>query len=446
MARERLTSRARQAADDKTPYPGSINQEGREEEQRGSMTYRTFEPSVANHEMTDYTKVHGVSDQHNEIGFGIPDPASGMLVASADYQAKCIKAAELAETFLGPKVSDRMLLAQARDFLSMNDEVLDRTLERFNRTDTLYVAEEMEVEEEVEEEGEVEVDEEAMVEVAPVEEGPAQNPDPEITNIEETPVAPAPEDPACDCNCTTKVEEETSNPARDIPEMPEGQAASPQVNTMAPAAPVVEETAMVMSEEKATNLAQLAACTLQPHECTQANIVEQAKKFASMSDDQVKTLLASFGRTAVESEEVDGTEAACVAEEAPVEEAPAEVAGEACAEDTNEIDIASETGIDIATLDLAEELHGSEVAMSANDEAELASVFGGQAPQQEQIDPNEALTASIAALAGGRSKVASKVGVKSIGKVTLQNTQAQPEASELEGLWNSPGEFPGGGF
>ena len=58
MARNRLTSRARQAADDQTPYPGSINQEGREEEGRGSMTYRTFEPSVANHELTDYTRVH----------------------------------------------------------------------------------------------------------------------------------------------------------------------------------------------------------------------------------------------------------------------------------------------------------------------------------------------------------------------------------------------------
>ena len=157
MARERLTSRARQAADDQTPYPGSINQEGREEEQRGSNTYRTFEPSVANHELTDFSKVHGVSDQHNEIGFGIPDPASGMLVASSEYQAKCIKAAELAETYLGPKVGDRMLLAQARDFLSLTDESLDRTLERFNRTDTMYVAEE----------------EEAPAEEAPAEDGRA---------------------------------------------------------------------------------------------------------------------------------------------------------------------------------------------------------------------------------------------------------------------------------
>jgi len=428
MARERLTSRARQAADDQNPYPGSINQEGREEEQRGSMTYRTFEPSVANHEMTDYTKVHGVSDQHNEVGFGIPDPASGMLVASADYQAKCIKAAELAETFLGPKVSDRMLLAQARDFLSMKDETLDRTLERFNRTDGLYVASDEEdavedVEEEAAEGETVEQEEEAAEEVAEVEEGEGEVEEEaaeEEAVAEEVAIEVAPV--AVETPSETKVEETTDNPTRDIPEMPEGQAASPQVNTM--------------SEAQATNLAMLASCTLGAEECSQENIVAQAQKFAGLDNEQVKTLLAGFGKVAVEDDE----KVAEVAEEVELDVAGADCAGE---EVESEVTVSADNSIDISSLNLTEDFNDGAVAMTAAEEQELASAFGAVAPVQETTE--NALTASIAALAGGRSKVASKVGVKSIGKVTLQNNQPS-EPNELEGLWNAPGEFPGGGF
>lgn len=478
MGRERLTSRARQAADDKTPYPGSINQEGREEEQRGSMTYRTFEPSIANHELTDYTRVHGVSDQHNDIGFGIPDPASGMLVASSEYQAKCIKAAELAETFLGPKVSDRMLLAQARDFLSLDDEVLDRTIERFNRTDSLYVAaEDEDAEEDVEEEneegeseseeeeaaealakpeeGEGEVEEEASEEEAVAQEAaipaapaaPAQSArvgetEPAIKNIEETPAAPAVA-PAT----TSKVEEQTSNPVRDIPEMPEGQAASPQVNVpgstgvmgandAATQPEAVVEDVACMSAARATNLAQLAACTLEVQDCTQANIIKQAKKFASLNNDQVKILLASYGKVAEEVAEVEEVE------EAP--EAPeAEMAAVPCAteETETEVEVASVQDMDLSSFDLNEEFNDGPVTATAEDQAELASIFDEEAQMMMPpvMDPTQAIVASIAQLSGQpRAKVASKIGVQSVGKVTLQAPASQPanDVGELESLWS----------
>jgi len=468
MARERLTSHARQAADDKTPYPGSVNQEGREEEQRGSMTYRTFEPSIANHELTDYTKVHGVSDQHNEIGFGVPDPASGMLVASTQYQAKCIKAAELAETFLGPKVSDHMLLAQARDFLSLDDEVLDRTIERFNRTDTLYVAgEDEDAEEDVEEENEEGEDESEEEEAAEaVAEPEAGEGEVEEEASEEEAAAQEVAIPAAPAAAMPN--DETDNPSRQIPQMPEGQAAAPAgsgAGSMSPeaaastpeaaVAPVVEveaTEAMYMSEARATNLAQLAACTLQAHECTQQNIVKQAKKFASMNNEQVKVLLASFGRVATDDADADDVDdkGACVAEDdaaAPIVDAPVEAP--VVEEEASEVEVASMQGIDISSFDLNEEFNDGPVTATEQDQAELASIFDDQAPQMmpQTMDPTQTLTASIAALAGGRSKTASKIGVKSVGKVTLQNTQAQPSnVNELEGLWTSPDQFPGGGF
>jgi len=467
MARERLTSRARQAADDKTPYPGSINQEGREEEGRGSMTYRTFEPSVANHELQDLRRVHGVSDQHNEIGFGVPDPASGMLVASSEYQAKCIKAAELAETFLGPKVSDRMLLAQARDFLVLSDEGLDRTLERFNRTDNLYVAEEAPVEpapveesavEEQEEAAEAcmtaEADEEEKEEAEEVAEeaeevaedvsGPeaedeAQEIEQAADEVAEMPAAPAPAAP----------NDEVDVPSRQIPQMEEGSAASPDAQTpsagsMDPeaaatkpegAAPVaVEEEAVeaMYSEERATNLAQLAAATLKPEECTQENIVEQAKKFASLQDDQIKVLLASYGQEYVEAPQAQ--------EEAPAEET-AEVASD------GEIEVSQAQSLDVGSFDLNEEFNDGPVTATPEEQAELASIFEDQqAPQMPQMsNPQDALTASIAQLAG-RSKVASKVGVKSVGNVTLQNNAPAQKSSELESIWDAPADFPMGGF
>ena len=424
MARERLTSRARQAADDQTPYPGSINQEGREEEQRGSNTYRTFEPSVANHELTDYNKVHGVSDQHNEIGFGIPDPASGMLVASPEYQAKCIKAAELAETFLGPKVGDRMLLAQARDFLSLSDETLDRTLERFNRTDTMYVAEAVEeAVEEAEEEAEEAV-EEAVEEAKEVVEG-----EPEV----EVEAAPAPVEEAV-VDSAPQENDEPDNSVRQIPQMPEGEAAAPTATET----PVVEEAEVVMSEARAANLTNLAACTLKPEECTQENIVVAARKFASLDNDQIKSLLAGYGKECVaeEEEEVspeEGTEAPVVAE-APLEE--------------TEVEVATASTLDIGSFDLSEEFNDGPVMATAEEEAELASIFGDApiATTPEINSQQQAMLASISQLSGTPVKTASKMGVKSIGNVMLQGSVPASEAPELENLWSAPSDFPGGGF
>jgi len=449
MARERLTSRARQAADDKTPYPGSINQEGREEDGRGSNTYRTFEPSVANHELQDLRRVHGVSDQHNEIGFGIPDPASGMLVASSEYQAKCIKAAELAETFLGPKVGDRMLLAQARDFLVLSDEALDRTIERFNRTDSIYIAEEAEAEVEVEEEvpaveagssctAEESEEEESEEEEKEEKEEEKEEGAPEV----EIDAAPATEAELA-IDSAPQANAETGVSSREIPQMEEGSAASPTVKLpgsggMSPEAAAsmpetaVEEEVAMMSEARATNLANLASCTLEAHECTQENIIAHAQSFANLSDSQVKILLASHGREAIETS------------------VPAEAKVEIASD--NEIEVAQAQNLDIGSFDLSEEFNDGPITATPEEEAELASIFGDApmaAPLPQGMNSQQALMASISQLTGGQVKTASsKLGVKSIGNVTLQqqNAPAQSGGNELESLWDAPADFPGGGF
>jgi hypothetical protein len=261
----------------------------------------------------------------------------------------------------------------------------------------------------------------------------------------------------------TPEEEATDNPARDIPDMPPGQAASPQVNSpsagsMSPeaAAPdaetVAEETeeAMVMSEDRAANLAQLAACTLSPEQYSEENIVKQAKKFASLDDEQIQTLLAGYGKTAQmpSNGAIDTAPEAAVAEED--EEKETDKACVTAEGKDSDVEVASVQEIDVGSFDLSDDYYDGPVTATDEEMAELNSIFDDEQTQiPAAMDPAQALTASIAQLSGqSRSKVASKVGVKSLGNVTLQSPQANPkdEVSELEGLWNSPNEFPGGGF
>jgi hypothetical protein len=336
MARERLTNRARQSADDKTPYPGSVNQEGRAEEGRGSMTYRTFEPSVENHEGQDLGWVHENDENRNEMNIGIPDPASHTAITAsadegtdeADFQRKCLKAAQCAELVLGDKVSDRVLLAQARDFLAMDEDTLDRTIERFNRTETLYTAEKGEAKEEKKEEAP------APEGAAPV--APAVPPMPEPVALPKAPAAPVPT-VACTAADAPKVEETKKEEVKE------------------------EVKEKVASKARALNLARLAARTLSVDQCTRENIAKQSEKFASMTDEVLALALVAAGEQPV----VDDAAVAPVKEEEK----------EKVAELMTEKQQCPVAGINESDFDLSNEFNDGPTASDAAADAELASVF-----------------------------------------------------------------------
>jgi hypothetical protein len=439
MARRRLTARDRVAADDKTPYPGSINQEGRAEEGRGSMTYRTFEPSAENHEGIDYGNVHG-GDRHNEMGYGIPDPASGTLITGSEYQQKCLKAAELAELVLGEKVNDRMILAQARDFLALSSESLDAAIERFNRTETLYAAEEPKKEEPKKEEPKEEPKACAAAAEAPIK---VETPKEEPKACVDAPKVEAPKAAA-------------EEPKKDEKPVEPPKPACAAVEEPKKEEPKKEEPKMA-SKARALNIARLAARTLAHNQCTRENIVAQSAKFASLSDEQIGLALLACGEQPV----VEGTQqlvtpgtvqapAATTVQAPPAAPAPAPVASDFDAE----ITVAANTGIDIAGFDFNTSLMDAPLAANASADAELASLYND--PMYDQpfmasagVPQQNAILAATQTLAGETPNVkvaAMKIGVQSLGSTVPAPAQPQPVASQdgsLEVLWRDAPDVNG---
>ena len=136
MKRVRLTSR--KAADGSIPYPGNVNQTRTDP---AWDQYHTFEQQV-NHELPDM-RTEWKDDSRDDIGFGIPD-SNPPTVASVRIAAN--KAVRIAVLLLGEKVSDSVIEAQARDLMTLSSESMDRTLDRFAKTQKLYADEECEEE------------------------------------------------------------------------------------------------------------------------------------------------------------------------------------------------------------------------------------------------------------------------------------------------------------
>lgn len=132
MSRVRLTARGREAAD-QTPYPGNVNQPDRKDPSWDQ--YHTFEQRK-NHELPDMAN-DWKNDERDDIGFGIPEPwGKSPTVASVRVAAnKSVRAAVL---LLGEKVDEDVIEAQARDFMALGPDGLDRTLQRFADTQALY--------------------------------------------------------------------------------------------------------------------------------------------------------------------------------------------------------------------------------------------------------------------------------------------------------------------
>jgi len=124
MARERLTRR--KAVEDNIPYPGTVNQSDRKFKKRDQ--YDTFEQTV-NHELPDM-RTEWKDNPRDEIGFGIPKVAK--IYATAQ------KAVRLAVLFLGDKVDDKSIEAQAREFMRLGTARIDSALKRFAESENLY--------------------------------------------------------------------------------------------------------------------------------------------------------------------------------------------------------------------------------------------------------------------------------------------------------------------
>jgi hypothetical protein len=156
--RVRLTQRSRQGADGSVPYPGNVNQPDRTDPAWDE--YHTFEQQV-NHELPDM-RHEWKEDQRDDIGFGVPESVknpgaapigeakSAPAPTMASVRVAANKAVKLAVLLLGEKVPEKVIEQQARDFLHLGSEAMDRTLARFANTQKFYAADEEEGEEEAE--------------------------------------------------------------------------------------------------------------------------------------------------------------------------------------------------------------------------------------------------------------------------------------------------------
>lgn len=156
--RVRLTQRTRKGADGSVPYPGNVNQPDRTDPAWDQ--YHTFEQQV-NHGLPDM-RHEWQNDQRDDIGFGIPESVknpgaapigeakSAPVPTMASVRVAANKAVKLAVLLLGEKVPEKVIEQQARDFLHLGSEAMDRTLARFANTQKFYAADEEEGEEEAE--------------------------------------------------------------------------------------------------------------------------------------------------------------------------------------------------------------------------------------------------------------------------------------------------------
>lgn len=135
MSRIRLTERL--AANSKKAesqadglFPGDVGNMERSKNYRKIDQYHTFEQQV-NHELPDMR--HEWQDNpRDEVGFGIPKSAKKIVVTAA------LNATKLAYLFLGEKASEKMIEAQARDFMRLGSARLESSLKRFAETENLY--------------------------------------------------------------------------------------------------------------------------------------------------------------------------------------------------------------------------------------------------------------------------------------------------------------------
>jgi acid soluble protein 1 len=129
--RVRLTQRTRQAVESPPLFPGDVGNENRPYKEMDK--YDNWQ-EVVNHPLPDM-RTEWKDNPRNEEGFGIPK-SGPPTVASVKMAAS--KAVRLAVLLLGDKTDEAIIENQARDFIGLSDEAMDRTLARFAETFELY--------------------------------------------------------------------------------------------------------------------------------------------------------------------------------------------------------------------------------------------------------------------------------------------------------------------
>jgi len=136
MARVRLTQRMRRdrrGAEAEPPYPGTVNQPNRQF--KPADLYDDYEETL-DHPIPDM-RHEWQDEERDEIGFGIPEAPT---VASVRVAAN--KAVRIAILLLGDKVDEQTVEAQATDLMALPGDVMDRTLARYAKTQSLYAQDE----------------------------------------------------------------------------------------------------------------------------------------------------------------------------------------------------------------------------------------------------------------------------------------------------------------
>ena len=132
--RIRLTERnTRRAVEDNIPYPGTVNQPERKFKRRDQ--YDNYKETI-NHPTPDM-RHEWKDNERDEIGFGIPNDTQPTVASVRLAAGKAVKVAVL---LLGEKVAEELIEDQARDFMSMSGDAMDRTLSRFAETQELYAS------------------------------------------------------------------------------------------------------------------------------------------------------------------------------------------------------------------------------------------------------------------------------------------------------------------
>lgn len=173
--RIRLTNKSRKAESQADGlFPGDVGNMERSKSYRDMDHYHTFEQTV-NHELPDM-RHEWKEDKRDENN--IPVPKVAELYAAAQNAIK------LSMMFLGDNATQKMIQAQARDFMKLGNSRLVASINRWIETEE----DEVETAEESEEVSDTVVTDEQEVEVPEVteEEVPAEQPVTEVADEEET--------------------------------------------------------------------------------------------------------------------------------------------------------------------------------------------------------------------------------------------------------------------
>lgn len=208
MARIRLTQRMKKAESQADGlFPGDVGNEERSKNYHDMDEYSTFEQTV-NHELPDMR--HEWKEEKRDEN-NIPVPKVAALYAAAQNAIK------LSMMFLGDNAPQKMIEAQAKDFMKLGNSRLVASMNRWIETE-----DEEKVEEEApkaEEEKPVEADDEteAPDEAPAAVEAPVEQPAPAVAEEEAPAVAEEPAAPVAEEAPAVADEEVMEEPAPEAP-------------------------------------------------------------------------------------------------------------------------------------------------------------------------------------------------------------------------------------